>query len=232
MSSKTSHCSSLRSPRIALQRVVQELGGVEELLLAEDHVPVGVEADVAHQRHDRVEDLRDAAAEGGGADVEDALALRAARPARGSRSIRPCRRCACSRRATSGRGRLPEARLRQATAFFGGRRRPVQPARLVRALARASRRRLIVLPSRMIVERHRVARVERRRGRARSSRLHDLVAVDREDHVAAGLESAPWKRIVSSPPWRPAFSAGPPGTTSESRPPWSVSRPSLSASCG
>ena len=59
----------------ALQRVVEELGRVEELLLAEDHVPVGVEADVAHQRHDRVEDLRDAAAEGGRADVEDALAL-------------------------------------------------------------------------------------------------------------------------------------------------------------
>ena len=59
----------------ALQRVVEELGRVEELFLAEDHVPVGVEADVAHQRHDRVEDLRDAAAEGGGADVQDALPL-------------------------------------------------------------------------------------------------------------------------------------------------------------
>jgi hypothetical protein len=53
---------------------VEELGRVEELLFAEDHVPVGVEADVAHQRHDRVEDLRDAAAEGGGADVENPLA--------------------------------------------------------------------------------------------------------------------------------------------------------------
>ena len=88
----------------ALQRVVEELGRVEELLLAEDHVPVGVEADVAHQRHDRVEDLRDAAAEGGGADVQDALALRAARPARGSARSAPCRRCGCSRRGTSGRG--------------------------------------------------------------------------------------------------------------------------------
>ena len=54
---------------------MEELGRVEELLLAEDHVPVGVEADVAHQRHDRVEDLRDAAAERGGADVQDALSL-------------------------------------------------------------------------------------------------------------------------------------------------------------
>ena len=93
----------------ALQRVVEELGRVEELLLAEDHVPVGVEADVAHQRHDRVEDLGDAAAEGGGADVEDALCPRAARRARGSARSAPCRRCACSRRGTSGRVRLPEA---------------------------------------------------------------------------------------------------------------------------
>ena len=59
----------------ALQRVVKELGRVEELFLAEDHVPVRVEPGVAHQRHDRVEDLRDAAAEGGGADVQDALAF-------------------------------------------------------------------------------------------------------------------------------------------------------------
>ena len=58
-----------------LQRVVEELGRVEELFFAEDHVPVRVEPDVAHQRHDRVEDLRDAAAEGGGADVQDALSL-------------------------------------------------------------------------------------------------------------------------------------------------------------
>jgi hypothetical protein len=34
---------------------------------------VGVEADVPHQRHQRVEDLRDPAAEGGGADVKDPL---------------------------------------------------------------------------------------------------------------------------------------------------------------
>ena len=59
----------------SLQRVVEELGRVEELFLAEDHLPVGVEAGVAHQRHDRVEDLRDAAAERGRADVQDAVAL-------------------------------------------------------------------------------------------------------------------------------------------------------------
>ena len=58
-----------------LQRVVEELGRFEELLLAEDHVPVRVDADVAHQRHDRVEDLRHAAAERGGRDVQDPFAL-------------------------------------------------------------------------------------------------------------------------------------------------------------
>ena len=59
----------------SLQRVVEELGRVVELFLAEDHLPVGVEAGVPHQRHDRVEDLRDAAAERGRADVQDAVAL-------------------------------------------------------------------------------------------------------------------------------------------------------------
>ena len=59
-------------PLIALQRVVQQLGRIEELLLAEHHAPVGVEADISHQRHERVEDLRDAAPEGRRADVEHA----------------------------------------------------------------------------------------------------------------------------------------------------------------
>ena len=57
---------------VALERVVHQLGDVEELLAPEDHVPVRVEADVAHQRDQRVEDLRDAAAERGRADVQDA----------------------------------------------------------------------------------------------------------------------------------------------------------------
>ena len=92
-----------------LQRVVEELGRVEELLLAEDHVPVGVEADVAHQRHDRVEDLRDAAAESGGADVQDAVPLQRLGQLADALDQSPCRRCGCSRRGTSGRGRLPEA---------------------------------------------------------------------------------------------------------------------------
>ncbi len=75
ISSKISHCSVAQRLLGALERVVEELGRVEELLFAEDHVPVGVDADVPHQRHDRVEDLRDAAAEGGGADVQDAVSL-------------------------------------------------------------------------------------------------------------------------------------------------------------
>ena len=36
---------------------------------------MGVQPDVAHQRDDRVEDLRDAAAERGRVDVENALSL-------------------------------------------------------------------------------------------------------------------------------------------------------------
>ena len=61
--------------RRALQGVVHQLGGVEELFAAVDHLPLAVQADVAHQRHERVEDLRDAAAERGRRDVHDALAL-------------------------------------------------------------------------------------------------------------------------------------------------------------
>jgi hypothetical protein len=48
--------------RIPLERVVHQLRRVEELLTAEDDLPVGVDPDVAHERHERVEDLRDAAA--------------------------------------------------------------------------------------------------------------------------------------------------------------------------
>ena len=59
----------------ALQGVVHQLGRVEELLAPVDHLPLAVQPDVAHQRHERVEDLRDAAAERGRGDVHDALAL-------------------------------------------------------------------------------------------------------------------------------------------------------------
>jgi hypothetical protein len=54
---------------------VHQLGRVEELLAAVDHLPLTVEPDVAHQRHERVKDLRDAAAESSRRDVHDAAAL-------------------------------------------------------------------------------------------------------------------------------------------------------------
>jgi hypothetical protein len=58
---------------------VEQLGRVEELLAAHDHLPMRVEAHVAHQRHERVEDLRDPTPEGGRADVQDALPLQVLR---------------------------------------------------------------------------------------------------------------------------------------------------------
>ena len=54
---------------------MHHLGRVEELLAAVDHVPLAVQPDVDHQRHQRVQDLRDAAAERGRRDVQDPLAL-------------------------------------------------------------------------------------------------------------------------------------------------------------
>jgi len=60
---------------VPLQGVVEDLGRVEELLPAQDHLPVRVEPDVAHQRHQRVEDLRDPAAERRRADVQDPAPL-------------------------------------------------------------------------------------------------------------------------------------------------------------
>ena len=60
--------------RVALERVVNRLRDVEELVLAVDDLPLRVEPGVAHERHERVEDLRDAAAERGGREVQDALA--------------------------------------------------------------------------------------------------------------------------------------------------------------
>jgi len=46
----------------ALERVVHQLGRVEELLAAVDDLPLDVEPDVLHERHEGVEDLADAAA--------------------------------------------------------------------------------------------------------------------------------------------------------------------------
>ncbi len=56
----------------ALQRVVHQLGRVEELLAAVDDLPLDVEPHVLHERHEGVEDLAHAAAERGGRDVHDA----------------------------------------------------------------------------------------------------------------------------------------------------------------
>ncbi len=61
--------------RITLQRVVHHLGGVEELLAPVDHLPLHLDPDVGHQRHERVEDLRDPAAERGGGEMDDAEPL-------------------------------------------------------------------------------------------------------------------------------------------------------------
>ena len=96
--------------RVALQRVVHELGGVEELLAPVDHLPLDLEPDVAHQRDQRVEDLRHAAAERGRRQVDDALALAAARPARGSPPPAAGPRCGCSRPGSCAPGRRAEAK--------------------------------------------------------------------------------------------------------------------------
>ena len=63
---------------VALQAVVEALGDVEELRRSGDDLPLGLEAGVVHERHQRVEDLGDAAAEGRGVDVQHAAALRPA----------------------------------------------------------------------------------------------------------------------------------------------------------
>jgi hypothetical protein len=61
--------------RVALQRVVDRLRDVEELLLRADDPPFDFEAGALHQRDQRVVDLGDAAAERGCGHVRDPLAL-------------------------------------------------------------------------------------------------------------------------------------------------------------
>ena len=58
---------------VALERVVDRLRRGEELLRAGDDPPLGVEAGVPHQRHERVVDLRHAAAERGRGEVHEPL---------------------------------------------------------------------------------------------------------------------------------------------------------------
>ena len=54
---------------------MEHLRDVEELLAPDHDLPVALQPDVAHQRHERVEDLGDAAAHRGRVDVQDPLAL-------------------------------------------------------------------------------------------------------------------------------------------------------------
>ncbi len=56
----------------ALQRVVHGLGDAEELVAAVDHLPLGLEADIAGERDVGREQFGDAAAVRGGVHVEDA----------------------------------------------------------------------------------------------------------------------------------------------------------------
>ena len=60
--------------RVALERVVNRLRDVEELVRAADDQPVRLEARALHQRHERVVDLRDAATERCRRNVGDPLA--------------------------------------------------------------------------------------------------------------------------------------------------------------
>jgi hypothetical protein len=61
--------------RVPLEGVVHRLGDVEELVPPVHDEPVGLEAHVVHEGDGAVEDLRHPAAEAGGVDVRDALAL-------------------------------------------------------------------------------------------------------------------------------------------------------------
>ena len=64
-----------QSLRVPLKGVVDRLRDVPELVAALDDPPLGVEARAAHERDERVIDLRHAAAECRGRKVDDALAL-------------------------------------------------------------------------------------------------------------------------------------------------------------
>jgi hypothetical protein len=62
-----------QAARVSLEAVVDRLRHVEELVLPVDDAPFCLKPRLAHERDERVEDLGDAAAEGGGREVEDAL---------------------------------------------------------------------------------------------------------------------------------------------------------------
>ena len=114
---RSSRCSAARSPtaprqvlRRALERVVHQLGRVEELLAPVDHLPLAVEADVAHQRRRACRGSPRRRRRTRSRRCAPPAGPAAARPARGSRRSAPCRRCGCSRRASCGRRRRAGAR--------------------------------------------------------------------------------------------------------------------------
>ena len=74
-SMNVSRCSAVEPLGIALKRVVDGLGDVEELVAAVDHPPLGLDADVVQQRDQRVLDLGHAAAERGCREVQHAPPL-------------------------------------------------------------------------------------------------------------------------------------------------------------
>ena len=69
----------IQTEGVALESIMGDLGAFVELLLRHDDPPLGVQADVAHQRHEGVKDLGNAAAERGGVDVEHPGSLEAFR---------------------------------------------------------------------------------------------------------------------------------------------------------
>ena len=170
---------------------MHQLGGVEELFAAVDDVPFAVQADVPHQRHERVEDLRHAAAEGGGRDVHHASALPAARPARGFRRSGRGRRCACSRRASCSRRRPAEARggtISDEVARSGGSKADLRP--------RISRPRAATVP----------------RGRRRARGLW-FAADAQRPHLSRGVRAFPARArgrrlLTRSPSGPPAVEPG------------------------
>ncbi len=70
--------------RVALERVVDRLRHIEELVRAVDDPPLRLEPGVGHERDERVVDLGHAAAEGGRGEVQHALARQRLGEARGS----------------------------------------------------------------------------------------------------------------------------------------------------
>ena len=177
--------------RVALQRVVHELRRVEELLAPVDHLPLDLEPDVAHERHERVEDLRDAAAERGGGEVHDAPA----RQRLGQLAHLLDERAADDVRVVGEalvgegdglehgrRGRYPERRALSPRPQ--PRERPV--AELDPHVAA-----LAVAPG---LHRDRRARVEQRDRAREVVRVVDRPAVDRGDHVAARAVAADLER--------------------------------------